>query len=341
MKAISLIYFEVYHSLHLCFDRFQSMKSGYLFTIAIIVVMSFSCAQQEKRGVANPTADSLWQAPDTSAMPNHQVRYGRKLIANTSYYLGPQGTVAAISNGMNCQNCHLNAGTKPFANNFGSVASLYPKFRARSGGLESVEKRINDCIQRSLNGQPLDSLSEEMRAMVAYILWVGKDVAKGKKAEGSGLKDIAFLNRSADTLKGKIIYEKQCRVCHQKNGKGMPLGSGRGFAFPPLWGDKSFNTAAGLFRLSNFAKYVRANMPQGATYSQPILTEEEAWDVAAYIISQPRPHKEFKNDWPKIETKPFDHPFGPYADTLSEVEHKYGPWKEKLAGRSKQVAQAY
>lgn len=315
---------------------FKLMNFSSLLLTVLISAMSLSCAQKEKRGAENPTADSLWQAPDTSTMPNQQVRYGRKLISNTSYYLGPKGTVSAISNGMNCQNCHLDAGTKPFGNNFGSVASLYPKFRARSGGLESVEKRINDCIQRSLNGQPLDSLSEEMRALVAYILWVGKDVAKGEKAEGSGLKDIAFLSRSADTLKGKVIYEKQCRICHQKNGSGMPLGSGKGFAFPPLWGDKSFNTAAGLFRLSNFAKYVRANMPQGATYSQPILTEEEAWDVAAYIISQPRPHKEFKNDWPKIETKPFDHPFGPYADTLSEVEHKYGPWVEKLAVVSKQ-----
>lgn len=109
----------------------------------------------------------------------------------------------------------------------------------------------------------------------------------------------------------------------------MPLGSGRGFAFPPLWGEKSFNTGAGLFRISNFAKYVYANMPQGATYLQPILTEEEAWDVAAYVIAQARPRKDFKGDWPKLETKPFDHPFGPYADSLSEVQHKYGPWPKK------------
>lgn len=294
-----------------------------LFPMGFAFLMSCS----SRPGEVKNDKDSLWHAPDTATMPNEQVRYGRKLIVNTSYYLGPKGSVAAISNGMNCQNCHLDAGTKPFGNNFGSVASLYPKFRARSGGLESVEKRINDCIQRSLNGSPLDSLSNEMRAMVSYILWVGKDVPKGKKAEGSGLKDIAFLSRPADTLKGKIIYEKQCRVCHQKNGGGMPLGSGKGFAFPPLWGERSFNTGAGLFRISNLAKYVYANMPQGATYSQPILTAEEAWDVAAYIVTQARPRKDFKGDWPKLETKPFDHPFGPFADSLSEMQHKYGPWR--------------
>jgi thiosulfate dehydrogenase len=61
-----------------------------------------------------------------------------------------------------------------YTNNFLTVASTYPKFRERSGRLESVEWRINECMQRSLNGEPLDSLSKEMKAMVAYIKWTGK-----------------------------------------------------------------------------------------------------------------------------------------------------------------------
>ena len=274
-------------------------------------------------------ASTIWHAPDSSTMKTEQVRYGRKLIANTSYYLGPKGIIDSISNGMNCQNCHLAAGTKPFGNNFGSVASLYPKFRARSGGLESIEKRINDCFQRSLNGKPLDSLSNEMKAIVAYINWVGREVPKGKKAEGSGLMEIHFLSRAANPIKGKILYKQQCRVCHQEDGQGMMTSNQKGYFYPPLWGEHSFNQGAGLFRISNFAKYIRSNMPQTATYLQPILTEEEAWDIAAYVVSLPRPSKEFKSDWPKLETKPFDHPFGPYADKLSEVQHKLGPWKKK------------
>jgi thiosulfate dehydrogenase len=272
------------------------------------------------------TKKMLWVAPDSASMPNPEIRYGRELIAKTAYYLGPKGIVDSISNGMNCQNCHLEAGTKPFGNNFGSVASLYPKFRARSGGLESLEKRVNDCIQRSLNGKPLDSLSKEMRAMVAYISWLGKDVPKGKKAEGSGLMEIKFLNRVADSVNGKLVYEQKCVVCHQKNGQGILSSNQKVYIYPPLWGEHSFNTGAGLFRISNFAKYIRANMPQGATYDQPLLTEEEAWDISAYVVSLPRPRKDFSGDWPKIETKPFDHPFGPYADSLSEEQHKFGPW---------------
>ncbi|MFM9837556.1 MAG: c-type cytochrome [Cyclobacteriaceae bacterium] len=277
---------------------------------------------------AAATKKMLWFAPDSASMPNREIRYGRELIAKTAYYLGPKGIVDSISNGMNCQNCHLEAGTKPFGNNFGSVASLYPKFRARSGGLESLEKRVNDCIQRSLNGKPLDSLSKEMRAMVAYISWLGKDVPKGKKAEGSGLMEINFLNRSADSVNGKLLYEQKCIVCHQKNGQGILASNQKVYIYPPLWGEHSFNTGAGLFRISNFAKYIRANMPQGATYDQPLLTEEEAWDISAYVVSLPRPRKDFIGDWPKIETKPFDHPFGPYEDSLSEEQHKLGPWRK-------------
>jgi thiosulfate dehydrogenase len=56
----------------------------------------------------------LWEAPDTIHIPHTKegdlIRYGRQLVAQTAYYLGPKGVVAAISNGMNCQNCHLDAG---------------------------------------------------------------------------------------------------------------------------------------------------------------------------------------------------------------------------------------
>ncbi len=57
------------------------------------------------------------------------------------------------------------------------------------------------------------------------------------------------------------------------------------------------------------------------------LTNEEAWDVAAFINSQPRPQKNFPNDWPDITGKPVDFPFGPYIDSFSEVQHKYGPFE--------------
>jgi thiosulfate dehydrogenase len=149
-----------------------------------------------------------------------QIRYGRNLIGNTSFYLGPKGTVAQISNGMNCQNCHLEAGTKPWGNNYGAVASTYPKFRARSGSIENIEKRVNDCFERSLNGKSIDGSSKEMRAIIAYIKWLGNEIPKGTKPKGSGIMQLTYLTRAADPLKGKTIYINSCERCHGKNGEG-------------------------------------------------------------------------------------------------------------------------
>jgi thiosulfate dehydrogenase len=274
---------------------------------------------------------NVWVAPDTATIPKDEqgnlIRYGRALIANTSEYLGPNGKVAPMSNGMNCQNCHLDAGTKPFGNNYSAVASTYPKFRARSGSSESIEKRVNDCFERSLNGKALDSMSHEMRAIVSYITWLGKDVEKGKLPAGSGLVKVAFLDRAASPDNGRIVYEQKCVSCHGNNGEGKTNPDNKNWLYPPLWGKDSYNHGAGLFRLSMFAGYVKANMPQGASYEAPQLTDEEAWDVAAYVNSMHRPSKDLSTDWPDITRKPIDHPFGPFADSFTEEQHKLGPFK--------------
>ena len=116
------------------------------------------------------SAVKMWRAPDLASLPastaSEQIRYGRELVAQTATYLGPEGTVLQISNGMNFQNCHFDAGTEPFGNKYSLAASTYPNFRARSGTKEDIAKRVNDCFERSLNGKPLAADSKEMQAMV-------------------------------------------------------------------------------------------------------------------------------------------------------------------------------
>ncbi|MGB3949106.1 MAG: c-type cytochrome [Bacteroidia bacterium] len=282
---------------------------------------------------------NYWQAPEISTLEGdvnkELVLYGKEIITHTSHFYGKNGKISkSATNGMNCQNCHLDAGTKVFGNNYSAVASTYPKFRARSGSMENIYKRVNDCFERSLNGKAIDTTSKEMQGIVAYINWLGKDVSKGTVPEGAGLKKMAFLDRPASPEKGKNIYSQKCVTCHQADGLGKMNEEQTAFIYPPLWGDHSYNDGAGLFRMSNFAKYIKYNMPLGASYNNPLLTDEEAWDIAAFVNSQPRPKKDIKKDWPKIEEKPFDHPFGPYKDGFSEEQHKYGPFqpiKDKIA----------
>jgi thiosulfate dehydrogenase len=309
--------------------------------IAIPIVFYYSNQPDKSENITSPAItkqgevkkDKLvyWTATDintiTDAKQKEQVTYGKELITHTSKYYGPKGSILQITNGLNCQNCHLQAGTAVFANNYGSVASLFPKLRARSGKIETVYKRVNDCFERSLNGKAIDTAGKEMQAIVAYINFIGSNVEKGKKAEGSGFKDLTYLDRAAEPQKGQSVYTAKCQSCHQPNGEGLFNADKTEYNFPALWGPHSYNDGAGLYRISNIAKYVKYNMPQGTTYRNPQLTDEEAWDVAAYITSQPRPHINEPKDWPDISKKPVDHPFGPYADNFPEQQHKYGPFK--------------
>jgi thiosulfate dehydrogenase len=319
----------------------KNLQPGRLSLVIMVLtgtMLAICCGSPENEEAnGKPTTENKaeqvpWTGPAASQIPvyaaanGEDIWYGHELIAKTALYLGPKGTVNQISNGMNCQNCHLEAGTKPFGNNYGAVASTYPKFRERSGSLESIEKRVNDCFERSLNGQALDSLSREMRAIVAYINWLGKKIPKGEKPYGSGIMELEYMNRAADPARGKIVFAGHCVKCHGEDGQGLKSPDGSGYEFPPLWGPHSYNQGAGLFRLSRFAGYVYNNMPNTVNWHNPEISKEQAWDVAAFVNSQPRPSKDLSKDWPGVSGKPVDHPFGPYADTFSEKQHKYGPY---------------
>ncbi len=306
--------------------------------LMVLVCFSSSCtSSSEKKGTDLKAQDSIiWQAPDDATIPRTPqgdlIKYGKELVAHTAIYLGRKGKVRALTNGMNCQNCHLDAGRQLYANSFATVAASYPKFSPRSGTAETIERKVNDCMERSLNGKKLDTASREMKAMVAYIKWVGSHPsAQSKKAAGTLQPTLLF--RSADTAKGKITYATKCSSCHGNNGQGLPTADSIAYLYPPLWGDGSYNVSAGIFRLTKLAGFIKANMPFGATYKKPQLTDEEAWDIAAFINAQPRSQKTFAGDWPDVTKKPMDHPFGPYVDSFTEAQHKFGPYQNMVKGR--------
>ena len=138
------------------------------------------------------------------------------------------------------------------------------------------------------------------------------------------------LTRAADPERGRPIYMSACAGCHAPDGLGMRRSLPTvdlGYMMPPLWGPDSFNDGAGMARLITAANFVHFNMPHGTDYLNPQLSPEEAWDVAAYVLSQGRPHKSgLDHDYPDLLQKPVDTPYGPYADGFSEQQHKYGPF---------------
>nr|MCU0335806.1 cytochrome C [Chitinophagaceae bacterium] len=167
--------------------------------VTVALVRLFVTPEEQAPVAAAAVAPEAWTGP--SLLTDRQlqgperalVAYGADLVANTARYLGPQGSVAHLSNGLNCQNCHLDAGRRAWGNNYGAVASTYPKYRDRSGHIESIAHRVNDCFERSLNGQALDTTSREMRAIIAYIQWLGQAVPAGTKPPGSGIAELPYM----------------------------------------------------------------------------------------------------------------------------------------------------
>jgi thiosulfate dehydrogenase len=282
--------------------------------------------------------EHLWEAPDVSTIPANEegrlIAYGRKLIIHTSKYFGPNGIVAKNTNGLNCQNCHLDAATRPYGNNLGSTSSAYPKFLPRAGHVVTLPEKINECFLRSLNGTAIDTNSKEMKAYIAYIKWLGKDYPKDAKFAGSeGIKAPHFIDRAAEPVRGKEIYEQFCARCHGslKDVTKQQGGSATAddlYYYPPVWGEGSYNGIATLYRLGKLAGFIKNNMPYPIDYRSPLLTDEQAWDVAAYINNRERPIKDYSKDYlADISKKPYDFPFPPYADSFSSEQHKFGPFK--------------
>ena len=94
-----------------------------------------------------------------------------------------------------------------------------------------------------------------------------------------------------DTTRGAALFATTCVVCHGAQGQGNPP------AFPALWGPRSFSIGASMAREERAASFIRHFMPQSKPGS---LTDQQAYDVAAYVDSHLRPDSPGKqDDWPK------------------------------------------
>jgi thiosulfate dehydrogenase len=287
--------------------------------------------------LADSPTQAPWTVPDADRLPNDNwgkmVRYGRDLVAKTYAMIGPEVSDAAhrfAGNNLACQSCHLEAGTKEFGLPFRGVYAAFPNYRARSGAVGTIEDRIEECMTRSMNGKPLPPGSPEMTALVAYMKFLSDGRPVGEPTQGRGAGRMQELTRAADPEHGNEVYAQTCAACHGTNGQGQrvgQVGDAKGYTFPPLWGNDSFNDGAGMDRLIGAANFIHGNMPNGTTWKAPVLSQQDAWDVAAYVQSQPRPQKpDLERDYPIRLQKPADNGYGPYADGFSQQQHQLGPF---------------
>lgn len=211
------------------------------------------------------------------------VRRGRALIHDTKDSL--PGNVRAS---LNCANCHIGDGTVRDAMPLVGAYARFPQYRGRSGRVDRIEDRINDCFERSMNGKALAWSSPEMRDMVAYLAFLSTGFPVGVDMDGQSVPAIPAL--PGDSASGKAVFASNCVACHGTDGNGTP-------AAPPLWGPRSFNIGAGMARLNSAARFIHQLMPRDRPGT---LTPQQAYDVAAYVTSRPRPDFPGKEkDWPR------------------------------------------
>lgn len=259
------------------------------------VILSTACNRQSDQSKVSATRPGVvaFRVPQITEITDPAMRKsivrGRAILEATRDSL-PHN----VGSSLRCSSCHLFAGTVRNGMPWVGVYSRYPQYRARSGHVDTIEDRINDCFVRSMNGRALDASTPEMRDIVAYLAFLSLGVPAGSQVDGQGLPKLE--KAIADTGRGLAIFSGTCARCHGPSGQGTQLA-------PPLWGPRSYNDGAGMSRIGVLAAFAHQMMP----YDKPrTLTVQQAYDVAAYINSRPRPTYPGRiNDWPH-DTPPND-----------------------------------
>lgn len=220
--------------------------------------------------------------PNTSPEPIRELaKLGFKAMLETKKH-----ALEYVGNHLSCTNCHF-AGGNTTGGAQGSislagVATKYPSLDQSTGKIIDLQGRINNCFLRSLNGKALPLDSPLMLAFVTYFHWISKNLPIYGDVPWLGLHSLK-LSYEGNPEKGKKIFDIYCATCHQEKYRGEIYP-------PPLWGNGAFNDGAGMSKIPKLASFIYWNMPYND--ETPLLSEEEAFDVAAYILTKPRPHYE-------------------------------------------------
>jgi thiosulfate dehydrogenase len=256
-------------------------------SLPFLLLAVVGCSVEERPPVRTATATpAAYQVPADSLIPSGiegaSIRRGRALVLYTRDSLPDH-----VGNRLRCTSCHLDGAVRRNAMPLVGVYARFPQYRGRSAIVERMEDRVNDCFRRSMNGRPLDVEGVDMRDMIAWFGWISQDVPVGSSIDGQGMPAVEPL--APDTARGATLYQESCARCHGPGGDGTVIA-------PPVWGDSSYNIGAGMARIRTLAAFLRHNMPYDLPGS---LTDQQAYDLAAYVNAQPRPDLAGKElDWP-------------------------------------------
>lgn len=205
--------------------------------------------------------------------PNSDILYGKKVFDQTNEVV-PEN----VGNELSCISCHGDGGLNENSPMVG-VTEKYPQIRR--GEYTTIEDRINGCFIRSMNGEELDEDSRELKAMVDYFEFISDGIDSEKDITWRMENKMDEVPEPDLVNGGELFVKRNCTACHGKDGGGTSDHTG-----PALWGDGSFNEAAGMAKFEKAAGFIQNNMPKG---EEGTLTDQEAADIAAFLLSHERP----------------------------------------------------
>lgn len=133
---------------------------------------------------------------------------------------------------------------------------------------------------------------------------------------------------------GAAVFAEPCAVCHQADGRGKRPESKEAaeqrhrYQLPPLWGLESDDDGAGIARPITPANFIRANMPFGTDSAHPVMSVQNAFGVAAFIDSHPRPRRlGNERDFPGRALKRAAATYPPFLGPFPPSQHLPGPWQ--------------
>ncbi|MDQ6831268.1 MAG: c-type cytochrome [Gemmatimonadota bacterium] len=274
------------------------------FGAALVLIVGAACDSPKKAQARADTSAAVVAAnlpvmlrvPADSTIPSGpfgaSIRRGRAIFNATRDSLPTH-----VGSNLRCASCHLDGGARADAAPLVGVSMRYPQYRQRNASIIRIEERVNDCFQRSLNGTAIAWDSGEMRDIVSYLSFLSRGVVSPGIVPGQGLRAMPGLR--GDSAHGSMVFDANCARCHGPDGAGTVIA-------PALWGARSYNIAASMARANSAASFIKHNMPFDKPKS---LSDQDAFDAAAYINSHARPDfKGKENDWPNGDA-PADVPY--------------------------------
>ena len=191
-----------------------------------------------------------------------------------------------------CESCHREAGNRPYAGSLAMAAVYLPYMKTLLNKPIRFDRRVLMCFARSLNWIDIGEDSKVLHKIRMYANWLAQkqNLKIGVWYEGRGIPMLPdTVGAGASILAGEAVFKQRCIFCHGENGWGGRGPIYNGIEPPPIAGPNSFNHTAATSHRVILGGFALNNMPPGATHDVPILTKQEALDVAIYLESLGRP----------------------------------------------------